>query len=557
MDGEGRPPRVGARNLLSLLLLAGWCWFAAVFGPELGLPGTDLPTLLGGLAGQAAWFVPIGVLIPLVLPRMRSLLGKFGFVLVPSVGIGLVLVTLVAAAPDSAPWRVLDEFRFPGIFPLLAPAAGMFAGVLLGVILGTGLASALVAIPALVAIGAILLAIAAVALLALTDRVAAADPLGRGGAANASVPLRFETDAAGAPVLDPANLAVNFRRAALAAGLSPEFRAAAAPRGDGVDVTVSLPVGVPLLGERFLNITLEAQPSVQGGVFRMGVRTLRVGALTLPPASVRFGSRILSRWVREGSPLAPLLVALRGPADLAAAAPGKGEPPGPVPPASTELGVRVADHLGELERAAEAIRARPDRLAGALEHAFGFAGGRSGRAGAVEENRAALLALGGAVGHAGLLQLAGVPAMAAPARKVGSRLGITLRGRADWARHFFLSAGLTQIGPAGLSGDAGLFKERPDAAGGGSGFSFGDLLVDAAGTRFGVEVTASEAGAARLQRRIASGIAERDLVPAASGLPEGLSLEQIESDYGGVGGAGFRALEAEIHRRVDDLPLYR
>ena len=61
--------------------------------------------------------------------------------------------------------------------------------------------------------------------------------------------------------------------------------------------------------------------------------------------------------------------------------------------------------------------------------------------------------------------------------------GRPFRRRADWTRHFTLSGGLTVMSAVGPSDAAGLLKEELDADGG-SGFSFGDLMADRAGTTF-------------------------------------------------------------------------
>ena len=517
--------RFGVANLASLAGLVGWSWYVAAAGPDTGLPGTDLGPLIAGLSRQALWFVPVGLLLPLTLPRMRSLLTQFGLVLIPSVLAGIVLVALIAAAPETAPWTVVTDFRFPGVFVLLAPTAGMFAGVLLGVILTRGLMAALLAVPALVAMGAILLAIVAVALLVLTDRVAAAEPLGFEPEVAAPVRVAREGDLVGA-VMDPVTLVGHLRLAAVAAGPGPDFRARFEPVGDVIAITVSLPLALPVLGERFLNIAAEAQPTYAEGELRAGVRSLAVGDLAIPPWWVRMGSRVLSRWFRRA---------------VGAAV------------STPELARRVREQLSGLADDAEAIRASPDRLAAGLRSAFTRGRGASDP---VAENRAALLALGSAVGHPDLLALAGMPEVAPEAERVGGRLGITLDGRRDWARHFFLSAGLTQIGPAGLFRGAGLLKERLDAVDGGSGFSFGDLLVDTAGARFGLEATRSPEGARRLRERITAGVSVRDLVPAVADLPEGLSRDELAARFGGLRGPGFRWMEAEIDRRVESLPLY-
>ena len=61
-------PRFGSRNLLAAVALAAYGWFAAAYGPDGSFPGSDFGSLAYGLSRQGLWFVPIGILIPLVLP---------------------------------------------------------------------------------------------------------------------------------------------------------------------------------------------------------------------------------------------------------------------------------------------------------------------------------------------------------------------------------------------------------------------------------------------------------------------------------------------------------
>lgn len=559
MGDDSRFGRFGLRNLLALGLLAGWAFVVASRGPDPGFPGRALGDLASGLGRTALWFAPVGLLVPLVLPRMRGLFGALFVVLLPSVPIATAIVVLIVAAPDEAPWTVFGSFRLPSVLDLLAPAAGAFAGVLLGSVLARGLGAALLLIPALLGIGAVLLAIVAVALLVLTDRVAAVEPAGTRVPTAADYHAAFSTDPGGRAgesrlALTPEAFASAVRLAVAAGGLAPGTRLGFVAEGEELRGGFSLPWTVPFAGERFINVSGVARPSFEDGEFRARLRSLTAGGVTAPPWFVRPASRVLSRWLRMGSPLAPVLDEMqRAGAELAVEEstlvvrrPAPSSPSGP-----------VEEYVARLDRDAGRIRARPDRLAGALEAVFGLAAERSGSAAAVPQNRAALLALGGAAGHPALLALAGFPEAAGAARGLDDRLALTLAGRRDWARHFLLSAGLTQIGSDGLTERAALLKERLDAVTGGSGFSFADLLMDAAGRRFATAATATEPSARELQAAVLAGVAEQDLAPGNTGLPEGLSAERLEAELGGLDGEAFHALEAEITGRLDALPLYR
>ena len=551
--------RFGLRNLLAAAALAAYGWFAAAHGPDGSFPGSDFGSLVHGLSRQGLWFLPVGILIPLALPRARGVITGFFLVLLPSLVIGAVVTALVIAAPDAAPWRVFDDFAIPEAAALLAPLTGMFVGALFGAVFARGFGSALLLIPVLVAIAAVLLASVAVLLLMLTDRVAVTEPIGPAGSPAGQYRNAFaDFYRDGAPgsraTLNAATFAAGFRLALAAAGVDPGVRLKAAPVGDSMEVSGSIPVSIPMFGARFLNIAATAQPTVQDGVFRAAFRSVRIGGIEAPPVLVRSSSRILSRWLRSNVAVA----ALTAPFDEVSVAQSlivvrwrEGT--------DTGAGVqgRVGGYLTLLARDADLLREQPDRTSAVLRRTFALAAVRSAGGDAVAENRAALLALGGAFGHPSLLDLARVPGGGEEARGLLERLPLRLHGRRDWARHFFLSAGIVQVAPDGVSGGAGLLKEQLDAAEGGTGFSFADLLMDEAGTRFGLMATGDAERARWLQVRLANGVREEDLAPRESGLPEGLSAARLEAEFGGVGGEGFRDVEAEISRQVDALPLYR
>ena len=551
--------RFGLRNLAAAGGLAAYCWYVAAYGPDPGFPGPDLGSLAFGLLRQGLWFVAVGALVPLALPRVRGVFTGFFLVLLPSLGIGAVLTVLIAAAPNAAPWTVFGNFVAPELLGLLAPLTGMFAGVLFGAVLARGIASALLLIPALVAIGAILLATVAVALLLLTDRVATTDPVGSPGSPDGQYRYAFaDFYRDGAPgsraTLDAAAFAAGFRLALAAAGVEPGVRIRAAPAGDALEVAGSFPVSIPVLGERFLNLAAAARPTVQDGYFRAGFRSVRIGGLRAPPAVIRPASRVLSRWLRRSSPMAALLAPFDEirveDATIVVRWTARADPPGGVQ-------TRVGGYLALLARDANLLRERSERTVAVLRRTFALAAVRSVGGDAVAENRAALLVLGGVFGHPSLLDLARIPGGSEEARSLSDHLTLSLHGRRDWARHFFLSAGIAQVASDTVSGGAGLLKEQLDAGAGGSGFSFADLLMDEAGTRFGIAATGDVAHARWMQVRLAAGIREEDLAPRDAGLPEGLSAARLEAEFGGVGGEGFRVVEEEIARRVDALPLYR
>ncbi|MEM7077352.1 MAG: hypothetical protein AAF513_01875 [Pseudomonadota bacterium] len=129
-----------------------------------------------------------------------------------------------------------------------------------------------------------------------------------------------------------------------------------------------------------------------------------------------------------------------------------------------------------------------------------------------------------------------------------------LQGRRDWTRHFWLSAGIAILADQGISSEAGRLKEELDAQrSGGSGFSFTDLGADMAGVAFATWTTADYRQARKALFALQDSAAITEFVPELKDLPEGLSLADLERRYGGVDGAAYRQLEADIQARIDAL----
>jgi hypothetical protein len=190
-----------------------------------------------------------------------------------------------------------------------------------------------------------------------------------------------------------------------------------------------------------------------------------------------------------------------------------------------------------------------------LEITFAFAADNSHGTDPVQPNRAAMLALAVILGEE---QIARVAGRAIDSDKIPQaealRARLSLQGRKDWLRHFWVSAGLTLLADADRSIAIGLTKELMDATAGGTGFSFADLAADAAGNRC-AQVATRDAHAARaLQARILAGVRVADFCPDLHDLPEGLSRDAFQADYGGLGGERTQRLVDEIQRRLRACP---
>lgn len=133
------------------------------------------------------------------------------------------------------------------------------------------------------------------------------------------------------------------------------------------------------------------------------------------------------------------------------------------------------------------------------------------------------------------------------------RLVVTLAGRDDFPQHWLVSAAIAAEGGGPLADAIGLYKEIEDPRRG-SGFSFSDIAIDRAGTRFGVRAVEAPA---EVQARMAGGVSESDLVPDVSDLPEFMSATEFARRYGAVDSPAYRRMLATIEARVAALPALR
>ena len=180
---------------------------------------------------------------------------------------------------------------------------------------------------------------------------------------------------------------------------------------------------------------------------------------------------------------------------------------------------------------------------------FELARQRSLHGDAAQENRAAMLTL--ALFVTGQNLSAVVPA--ARQWPQPHRLNVTLQGRDDFPQHFLVSAVLALESTGPLANAIGLYKEVADSRGG-SGFSFNDIAANRAGARFG-ELALRDPS--RLQALLVGGVDERSLMPDVTGLPEFLTQDEFNRQFGGVGAAGYNLMMADVERRVQSLAFYR
>lgn len=174
----------------------------------------------------------------------------------------------------------------------------------------------------------------------------------------------------------------------------------------------------------------------------------------------------------------------------------------------------------------------------------------------VAENRAALLALAIFLGSERFEALVGrVRTGELEDCKPGPD-HVVLANRHDLRLHFVFSAVLKVISDSGMSSAAGEFKELLDAGRGGSGFSFADLTADMAGVKLAEGLLDDTGEGWRMLTVLAEATDERVFFPLIDGLPEGLTQEQFEFEYGGLQDPRYRAMVEKIIQRLASLPLY-
>lgn len=332
-----------------------------------------------------------------------------------------------------------------------------------------------------------------------------------------------------------------------------------------VAVAISSPLPRTAPGERYLNVTLAGDAFAEQGRLGVSIKRLRIGRIEIPEPVLRIGGPSILHEAWENKHTRPFLTSMKhvqlddetatltyGHVDVS---------DGFLRDALVDLGGMenmapvTAQHVEHLIACAERAGAAFD-FGICVQSAFDYARQRSPQRSAVQENRAAILALGFLVGHYRIRTFVG-PELRLPTGEVRSRFAkLQLRKRNDWARHFTVSAALVVLANVAASDAVGLLKEELDADGG-SGFSFADLAADRAGTTFGQQATANDQTARAMQRRLGDGFHVDAIFPPVADLPEGLTDQQLQAQFGGVEGERFEEMMAEIERRIAGCAAYR
>jgi hypothetical protein len=135
---------------------------------------------------------------------------------------------------------------------------------------------------------------------------------------------------------------------------------------------------------------------------------------------------------------------------------------------------------------------------------------------------------------------------------------VTLARRSDLQQHFIYSAAIHLLGNQKISATVGEAKELLDSTGGGSGFSFVDLLADRAGIRFARIATKDVTSAQAIQQFfMVQDRVELDVFPSKARLPEGIPQAMFEEKFKSVNSTDYQQMVNEIDRRLNVLPLYQ
>jgi hypothetical protein len=348
---------------------------------------------------------------------------------------------------------------------------------------------------------------------------------------------------------------------------SPDRKGAVILRPGHAEAQASVRVPGGWLRGGFLNVVAAGALAIDDGRPRVRLERLRVGRLGVPDAILASAAPVVV-WAMRADPDTRKLVKSVARLHFEQDAVEVVLQPRTIHPrilASllARLGARpdvlaaTQDQLQYLVGVAPALPVGDERFAAFVRAALARAMQRSLTSDPALENRAAVFALAVLLGHRRIEDFIGPVTTPQIRRLAAQHVGrVTVRGRSDWTQHFWISAGLALVSAETVSDAAGLLKEELDA-GGGSGFSFGDLLADRAGTRFSLATTHDAAAARAMQNRLSGRWPLDDVFPQAADLPEGVQDAELTSVYGGVGGAPYQRLIAEIERRLDGCAALR
>lgn len=215
---------------------------------------------------------------------------------------------------------------------------------------------------------------------------------------------------------------------------------------------------------------------------------------------------------------------------------------------------RVERYNQLLEQITRKTAAERYPLTGMLGPAYDLARKRTAAGfDAVEENSAALIALGLYSGDPKVIQMTGLGNLLAPPSR---RLSLTLHRRNDLATHFMTAALISLFAGDQVADLMGMQKELDDSQSS-SGFGLADLVADKAGIRFSYLATINDQSARQLQDELSHLLYDDELLPSPDDLPQ----LDIAGDLARLDDSELEPYLANIERRITELlrriPLYR
>lgn len=515
-----------------------------------------------------ARFAPLGFFLALALPRGAGLLSRWFLIFLPASALSILLAAALRGLEFGPIWVA------PGVLDLAIPSLGCLLGSWMGVSAGRGWASLLWFFPKLAILGLCLLGLSfALAYLATanepldieTAQVQSEHKRDLVGRLRRHNPVRLRQGQTRELELSVQDLDVILAWGLSVLGATPKAQVETSPNEALLRASAPLP-----LVDRHFNLIWGMRGGVKEGNLELRLSELTVGQLQAPGWLLSPASAFAETVVQNDRTLQPVLNGI----DLL-----RFDEKG-LTITYRRMEVRgdrlsgILSQLGPDEAVLEAARAqlqhlasvapdlagREDRFGACMQTTFALAKVRSESSDPVTENSGAILALANVLGHPQLRVFSGLESDRDTIAQARRELGkVTLRNRADWTKHFFVSAGLTQLSSSTISHDAGLLKEELDAdmEGGGSGFSFADLLADRAGTLFAWAATHDSQRARAMQARLSQAFEVDQFFPHADGLAEGIPDEVLQGYYGGVGGAEYQRVIKTIERRLQSCTAYR
>ncbi|MGH7887230.1 MAG: hypothetical protein ACREPG_05155 [Candidatus Binatia bacterium] len=206
------------------------------------------------------------------------------------------------------------------------------------------------------------------------------------------------------------------------------------------------------------------------------------------------------------------------------------------------------ERLAEITQASKASDLPLTELLTAM---FKLAAERSRGSDPVAENRAALLVLMHYVTGKNLHEIV----LDAKSWTLPAKHRIVLDAPEEFPRRFISNAALAANAGGPLTQAVGVYKEIADARAD-HGMAFKSFAVDRAGRKFG-EYAGNGTSAKKLQEKLDRGLSEKESLPTTADLPPFLSANEFKRRFGGIDGAEYKKMMAEIERRIAALPFYR